>query len=218
MSRSEDPRPQDGSGTASGGRLTENGFQSFYFCNKQVGPAESALFMNKTILLERLQRERDQFEQLLNRVGFARRLTMKGVSGHLTVKDLLADVLLHEQFLADRLSEILEGETYAPSSSFTALENFQNHYGYPDFESTLYEKDKPNLLVLDQYKNIEFDEIVSQELAVYANILDAFEKLTYHQCLDHDLFHRIAEHTYRPYRRVGSAIQRWLKKIASEPK
>lgn len=174
--------------------------------------------MNKTLFLSRLQRERDQFEGLLNRVGFSRRLTMKGVSGQLTAKDLLADVLLHEQFIADRLSEILEGEIYAPSSSFTALENFQIHYGYPDFESPLHEKDNPNLFALDSYKNIEFDEIVAQELAVYSNILDAFEKMTHHQCLDHDLFHRIAEHTYRPYRRVISAIQRWLKKIASEPK
>ncbi|NOH03265.1 MAG: hypothetical protein HND47_15540 [Chloroflexi bacterium] len=174
--------------------------------------------MNKPLLLERLQRERDQFEGLLNRVGFTRQLTMKGVSGHLSIKDLLGDILSREQFLADRLSEILEGETYAPSTSFTGLENFQNHYGYPDFESPLYEKDKPSPSILDLYKTIEFDEIVAQELAVYSNILEAFDKLTHHQCLDHDLFHRIAEHTYRPYRRAGTAIHRWLKKITPEPK
>ncbi|MCQ3936286.1 MAG: hypothetical protein DPW18_04480 [Chloroflexi bacterium] len=174
--------------------------------------------MNKPLLLERLHRERDQFEQLLNRVGFTRRLTMKGVFGRLSVKDLLADVLSHEQFIADRLSEILEGERYAPSVSFTALENFQNHYGCPDFESPLCEKDAPNQAVMDQYKNIAFDEIVAQELAVYSNILEAFDQLTHHQCLDHDLFHRIAEHTYRPYRRAGAAIHRWLKKINPEPK
>lgn len=174
--------------------------------------------MNKTILLERLQHERDSFEHLLNRVGFSRRLTMKGVSGHLSIKDLLADILSREQFIADRLGEILAGESYAPSASFTALENFQHQYGYPDYESSLLEKDKPNPLVLDLYKNIEFDEIVSQELAVYSNILDTLENLSHHQYLDHDLFHRVAEHTYRPYRRAISAIQRWLKKIASEPK
>ncbi|MBL8062778.1 MAG: hypothetical protein JNK32_07165 [Anaerolineales bacterium] len=174
--------------------------------------------MNKTILLERLQNERDSFELLLNRIGFARQLTMKGVSGSMTVKDLLADVLSHEQFIADRLSEILHGQMYSPSASFTALENFQREYGYPDYESPLAEKDKPHPPVTEFYKNIGFDEIVSEELVVYANILEAVQKLTHHQCLDHDLYHRVAEHTYRPYRRTSSAIHRWLKKIASESK
>lgn len=174
--------------------------------------------MNKTILLERLQNERDQFELLLNRIGFARQLTMRGVVAGLTVKDLVAEVLSHEQFIADRLSEILHGETYAPSASFTALDNFQRQYGYPDYESSLTEKDKHDLSVLDTYKNIEFDEIVSQELAVYANIIESVEKLTHHEFLDNDLFHRIAEHTYRPYRRASTIINRWLKRIASESK
>lgn len=174
--------------------------------------------MNKTILFERLQHERDQFELLLNRLGFARRLTMKGVTAHLTVKDLFADVLAHEQFIADRLSEILHGEVYAPSASFTALENFQRQYGYPDYESPLLDKDTPNPFVTDLYANIEFDELVSQELAVYSSIEESFLKLTHHECLDHDLFHRIAEHTYRPYRQTATAVNRWLKKNASESK
>jgi hypothetical protein len=170
--------------------------------------------MNKTLLLERLQNERDQFELLLNRIGFARQLTIKGVAGGLTIKDLLADVLSREQFLADRMMEILHGETYAPGASFTALEYFQAKYGYPDYESPLAEKEKPDHLVLEKFKNIALEEIVSQELAAYSNILTAAERLTHHQYLDHDLFHRIAEHTYRPYRRMGSAIRRWLKKTA----
>ena len=174
--------------------------------------------MNKTILLERLQNERDQYELLLNRIGFARQLTMRGVVGGLSVKDLVAEVFAHEQFIADRLSEILHGETYSPSASFTALDNFQKQYGYSDYDSSLIEKDKHDLFIIDAYKNIEFGEIVSQELAVYANILEAVEKLTHHQYLDHDLFHRIAEHTYRPYRRTGMLIHRWLKRIASESK
>jgi hypothetical protein len=174
--------------------------------------------MDKSLLLERLQSERDQFELLLNRVGFARRLTMRGVSGTLTVKDLLAEVLTHEQFISDRLSEVVHGEKYSPSASFTTLEKFQQEYGYPDFESPLFEKDHIRPAIIDAYKNIEFDEIVSEELAVYSSIREIMDKLTPHQFLDHDLYHRIAEHTYRPYRRVGSLIRRWLKQIASESK
>ncbi|MDP1545732.1 MAG: hypothetical protein Q8L87_06895 [Anaerolineales bacterium] len=174
--------------------------------------------MNKLLLLERLQNERDAFELLLNRIGFTRQLTMKGVAGGLSIKDLLADVLTHEQFIGDRMAEILHGDVYAPSASFTALENFQAQYGYPDYESPLMEKDKLDYLVAEKYKNIAFDEIVEQELAAYSNILDATRQLTHHQLLDHDLFHRIGEHTYRPYRKASAAIHRWLKKIASELK
>jgi len=177
--------------------------------------------MNKTLLLERLQNDRDQFELLLNRVGFARRLTMRGVTGltgGLTVKDLLADILSHEQFIADRLSEIVHGETYSPAASFTALEDFQREYGYPDYESSLLENGKFHPLVMDTYKTIGFDEIVSEELAVYTNIIELVEELTPHQFLDHDLYHRVAEHTYRPYRHASILIDRWLKRITSESK
>ncbi|MBL8101365.1 MAG: hypothetical protein JNM02_02435 [Anaerolineales bacterium] len=174
--------------------------------------------MEKIVFYERLQYERDKFENLLNRVGFSRRLTMKGVFGNLSIKDLLADVLSREQFIADRLSEIVNGEAYAPSTSFTALENFQQRNSYPDYESSLLEKDKPNHLVIYKFKNIGMDEIVEQELATYMSIVDLFQQLTYNQCLDHDLFHRIAEHTYKPYRRTSTEINRWLKEIASESK
>jgi hypothetical protein len=172
--------------------------------------------MNKITFLPRLQRERDKFELLLNQVGFTRRMTMKGVSGSLSIKDLLADILTREQFMADRLSEILHGETYSPCTSHSALDNFQDKFGYPDYESPLLEKDTRNHFVTYKYKNIGVDDIVEQELAAYENIISALGKLTHNQCLDHDLFHRVAEHTYKPYRRTSLEINRWLKSIATE--
>jgi hypothetical protein len=165
-----------------------------------------------------LQRERDKFELLLNQVGFTRRMTMKGLSGNLSIKDLLADILSREQFVADRLNEILHDEKYSPCTSYSGLEDFQNSYGYPDYESSLLEKEKLDHLVIYKHRNIGLDEIVSQELAAYSNILSALEKLTQSQCLDHDIFHRIAEHTYKPYRRAGIEIRRWLKSIETESK
>lgn len=172
--------------------------------------------MDKSILLERLQHERDKFELLLNRVGFARQLTMKGVLGGLTIKDLLADVLSREQFISDRLTEILHGDGYSPCTSYTALENFQKEYGYPDYESPLFEKEKPDSLVMYKYKNIALDEIIAQELTAYSNIISTLQKLTHNQCLDHDLFHRIAQQTYKSYRRASVEINHWLKRIAAE--
>jgi hypothetical protein len=172
--------------------------------------------MNKITFLPRLQRERDKFEMLLNQVGFTRQMTMKGVSGSLSIKDLLADILTREQFIADRLSEILHGEVYSPCTSHRALENFQKDFGYPDYESPLLEKENRNHIVTHKHKNIGVDDIVEQELAAYENIISALEKLTQNQCLDNDLFHRIAEHTYKPYRRASLEINRWLKSIATE--
>lgn len=172
--------------------------------------------MNKITFLPRLQRERDKFELLLNQVGFTRQMTMKGVSGSLSIKDLLADILTREQFIADRLNEILHGEAYSPCTSHSALENFQKDFGYPDYESPLLEKENRNHIVTHKHKNIGVDDIVEQELAAYENIISALEKLTQNQCLDNDLFHRIAEHTYKPYRRASLEINRWLKSIATE--
>ena len=116
--------------------------------------------MEKIIFFQRLQHERDKFENLLNRVGFSRQLTMIGVFGTMSIKDLLADVLSREQFIADRMSEITNSESYAPSTSFTALENFQKLNGYPDYEYSLLEKDKPNHMVVYKFKNIGMAEIV----------------------------------------------------------
>lgn len=174
--------------------------------------------MDKITFLPRLQRERDKFEILLNQVGFTRQMTMKGVSGNLSIKDMLVDIFTREQFMADRLSEILHGEAYSPCASHTALENFQNKYGYPDYESPLLEKEKRNHLVTYKHKNIGVDDIVEQELAAYTNIIASLQKLTHDQCLDHDLFHRVAEHTYKPYRRMTIEINQWLKSIEVESK
>ena len=110
--------------------------------------------MDKITFLPRLQRERDKFENLLNRVGFTRQLTMVGVLGSLSIKDMLADILTREQFIADRLNEIIHGEVYSPCTSHTALENFQNDNGYPDYESPLIKKEELDHLVVYKYKNI----------------------------------------------------------------
>jgi hypothetical protein len=160
--------------------------------------------MNKIIFLPRLQREHDKFEHLLNQAGFLRQMTMTGVFRNLSIKDLLADILSREQFIADRLSEVLHGESYAPCMSYT--------------ESPLCHKEKLDHLVVQKYKRISLDDIVEQEIAAYIGIVSTMERLTQNQCLDHDLFHRVAEHTYRPYRRTSMEIQRWLKSIETEIK
>ena len=174
--------------------------------------------MNKIIFLERLQQERDAFELLLNKVGFSRQMTMKGVYGSLSIKDLLADILARELFIADRLSEILHSESHDKCETFAELQDFQSEYGFPDYESDLTNKTEPNHLVIYKYKNIGLDDIVEQEIAVYAAILISMEKLTHEQFLDHDLYYRVGEQTYKSYRRVAGYIRSWLKSIEAESK
>ncbi len=175
-----------------------------------------AIKVNKSIFLTRLQHERDRFELLLNRVGFSRQMTMRGIFGKSSIKDMLADVLDREQFLADRLGEVLHGNVHAPCMSHSALENFQDVNGYPDYESPLFKREAGLHFSASKYRNVSLDDIVEQELATYGNIVAALEKLTHDQCLEHDLYHRAAEQTYKSYRRVSAEIGHWLKSAAPE--
>ena len=85
--------------------------------------------MNKQLFISRLIREREKLELLVNRIGFTRKLTMPGVLGKWSVKDVIAHLLAHEQYLADRLEEILHGEVYLPCKTQTALDAFLDEFG-----------------------------------------------------------------------------------------
>lgn len=174
--------------------------------------------MNKTSFLERLQRERDAFELLLNKVGFSRQMTMKGLQGGLSVKDLLADILARELFIADRLSETLHHEQRRSCETFAQMQDFQAEFGFPDYESNLIHKTEPNHMVVYKHKNIALDDIIEQEIAAYGAILAALERLSHEQFLDHDLYYRVGEQTYKPYRRAAALIRAWLKSIEAEAK
>ena len=94
--------------------------------------------------------ERDKFELLLNRIGYTRRMTLKGVSGKWSIKDILAHILAYEQYIADRMNEILHGETYVPCKTQNALDAFLDEFGYPDFGSPLLDDDGPNAWVTEK--------------------------------------------------------------------
>ncbi|MFN8385912.1 MAG: hypothetical protein U0X92_05745 [Anaerolineales bacterium] len=73
-------------------------------------------------------RERDKFELTLNRVGYSRRMTLKGVTGKWFIKDILAHILAYELYIADRMNEILHGQEYAPCKTQTALDAFLDEF------------------------------------------------------------------------------------------
>ena len=155
--------------------------------------------------------ERDKFELLLNRVGYTRRMTLKGVVGKWSIKDVLAHILAYEQFIADRMHEILHGETYLPCKTQTALDAFLDQFGYPDFGSPLLDEESPREWVIERYRNVSLDDIIAQELQAFASIVSSLEKMPEETINRHNLYDRVVKHTYHLYRSHASEIKRWLR-------
>jgi len=172
----------------------------------------------KKPLIEKLLLERDKFELLLNRVGYTRRMALKGVSGKWSIKDILAHILSYEQYMADRLHEILHHEVYIPCKTQIALDAFLDEFGYPDFGSPLLDDDTPNAWVVEKYKNISLDDVVAQELQAFASIISALEQMTEETINKHNLNDRIANNTYKHYRDHIKDIRAWLKTNAVNSK
>jgi len=170
--------------------------------------------MSKKQFIAKLMNDRDKFELLLNRVGFTRRMTMKGVSGKWSIKDILAHILSHEQYMADRMNEILHGETYSPCKTQTALDAFLDEFGYPDFGSPLLDDDAPNAWIVEKYKNISLEEIVAQELQAFSAIISMFEKMPEETISRHNILERLSNSTSRHYRQHIRDIRNWLRASA----
>jgi hypothetical protein len=165
---------------------------------------------NKDIFLARLQRERDKLELLINRVGFVRRMTLNGVVGKWSVKDILAHILAYEQFVADRMEEVLHGEPYVPCKTQTALDAFLEEFGYPDFGSPLLDDEAPSAWVVEKYRNVALEDVIAYELSAFATIVASLEKMTEETIQEHNIYERIANNTYKHYRDHIRDIKRWL--------
>lgn len=165
----------------------------------------------KEIFRARLMHERDKFELLLNRVGYTRRMTLKGVCGKWSIKDMLAHILAYEQYMADRMNEILHGEEYVPCRTQNALDAFLDEYGYPDFGSPLLDDDTPNEWIVEKYKNVSLDDVVTQEIEAFAAIMTSLDKMPEEMMNRHRLYDRVANNTFWHYREHAADIKRWLR-------
>ena len=174
--------------------------------------------MTKHQFISKLLQERDKFELLLNRVGYTRQMTLKGVSGKWSIKDILAHILAYEQYIADRMHEILHNQVYTPCKTQTALDAFADEFGYPDFGSALLDDDAPNAWVVEKYKNVSLDDIVTQELQAFASIIAGLEQMSEETISKHNLNERIANNTYKHYREHIKDIRAWQKTNAVNSK
>lgn len=173
---------------------------------------------HREVFLERVLHERDRFEQLLNRVGYARRMTLKGVAGKWSVKDALAHIWAYEQFLADRMAEVQNGQPYMPCRTQSALDAFLDEFGYPDFGSPLLDADAPGEWVVERYRHVSLDDLVAQEIEAFCAIVSALETIPEELILHHNLYNRVARHTYERYREHAREIRRWLKGNGTQSK
>ncbi len=174
--------------------------------------------MTKRLFINRLLRERDKLELLVNRIGFTRQLTMPGVLRKWSIKDMLAHLLANELYMADRLEEILHDEPYIPCKTQTALDAFLDEFGYPDFGSPLLDDDGPNEWFVEKYRNVSLEDVVTQELNAFTSIIASLEKLSEETINKHNLYDRIANNTYKHYREHVRDIKKWLALNAANSK
>lgn len=155
-------------------------------------------------------RERDTLELLINQIGFTRRLTIPGVLGKWSIKDMLAHLLAYELYIADRLEEVLHNEPYVPCKTQNALDAFLDQFGYPDFGSPLLDESEPDEWIVGKYRNVSLEDVVTQELNAFTSIVDSLEKLSEEAIDQHNMYERVANNTYKRYRLQVHDIKRWL--------
>ena len=173
---------------------------------------------NKELFSARLMRERDKLELLVNRIGFSRQLTMPGALGKWSVKDILADVLVHELYIADRMEEIVQNEPYIPCRTQAEWDTFCDAFGYPDLGSPLTSNDGSTEWFVEKYRNVSFEDLVTQELSAFSSIVSSLENLNEESMDQHNLYERVANHTYKRYREHIRKIKQWLAVKAANSK
>jgi hypothetical protein len=167
--------------------------------------------MRKTQLLTRIKLGRDEWEQLVNHVGSIR-VGIGGVSGHWSVKNIVAHIMTREQHLADRLAEIARGEGYCPCKTWEDFDAFSEEYGFPDFDSPLISQDAANELVYEKYKNAAMNELVADELNAYIALVAGIRSLTEEQLDEFNMVGKIKHVTIEHYQHHIADIRKRFKR------
>jgi hypothetical protein len=169
--------------------------------------------MNKSELLTTLQTERTHWESLLEQIG-EKRLTISGVVGDWSIKDVIAHIMSYEQYILDRLRETLHGEVYMPSETPEALTAYVDKYDYPDFGSPLLDDDEPNAWVIQRYRGEALDTVITKERQVYADLLQTIQELSEEAFEEHQYAERIESNTTEHYQHHANDIRNWLGSFA----
>lgn len=166
--------------------------------------------MRKSQFLVRMANAREGWEHALNFVGSIR-LGITGVSGHWSTRDILAHILSREQYIADRLHEIEQGNFLPPCQTSEELETFYADFGYPDYESSLLTEADASEWAVRKLKSTPFTDLIEIELRAYDSIYESIKTLSEEQLEQNNLFKRIARYTVEHYRRYATDIRKRFK-------
>lgn len=166
--------------------------------------------MRKSQILARLRDEREKWEQAVNFTGTSR-FGIGGVCGQWSVREILAHITAREQYMADRLEEILHGTSLPTCQTQDELDTFLEEFGYPDFESPILPGDKANEWAVLKYRNQPFNDLVDFELHVFAELYENIITLSEEQLNGQNLVERLAQFTYKHYRQHTADIHRRFK-------
>jgi hypothetical protein len=170
--------------------------------------------MNKATFLETLHTERTYWESLLKQVG-EDRLTLSGVSGEWSVKDVIAHIMSYEQYILDRLRETLRGDVYMASETPEALTAYLDKHEYPDFGSPLLDDDEPNAWVVQRYRSESLENVIRKEKQIYADLLRTIQDLPEEAFAKHQYAERINGNTTEHYQHHAGDIRSWLGSLAA---
>lgn len=166
--------------------------------------------MRKSQLLARLRNERENWEHALNFAGTSR-YGIGGVSGHWSVRDILAHILAREHYMLDRLREIQQGSSLPPCQTQDELDTFLEEFDYPDFESPILQVEKANEWVVLKYREMPFQDLIEAEIRVFEDLHETITTFSEEKLNDHHLAERLAQFTYKHYRQHAADIYRRFK-------
>lgn len=159
--------------------------------------------MDKPQLLERIHAEYATFTELLDNVS-EEQMTMPGVNGDWSIKDILAHIAAWQHRLDERLEAALEKREPTLSTNLTNEQmDIDNQRFYEEYKA------RPLKLVLEDFR------------AIYGKIVATVHELDTEDLLEPDrfpwmqgnpLWQLIAGDTYEHYEEHAEPIRAWLEK------
>jgi uncharacterized protein (TIGR03083 family) len=130
--------------------------------------------MTQARLIDTLRSKRAAWDAALAQVP-EDRMTQPGAAGHWSVKDIVVHVTAYERWMAERMHEVLRGETYVP----TALD--QLHYEQRNDRIYELERDRP------------LAEVLAESQQVFPRLLEAVQAHTEEFLLQPQQFEGVPE-------------------------
>jgi hypothetical protein len=112
--------------------------------------------MTKAKLLETVAARRAEWDAALAEVPQAL-MTEPGVAGHWSVKDIVAHINYFERWIADRMHEVLRGQSYTPTEM-----------DWMDFE-------QQNRIIYEQNRDRPLDDILTESRTNFRRLIEGVE-------------------------------------------